>query len=103
MYDLETIKAMNRAAAKKARGKKPYIAKQDKDPDIRCPNFGDYRPVGYELVETYFVDNFGFGSENESALTFGQFLQKVKKGFGYAIIEQGQFQVYVGEFKKAEK
>jgi hypothetical protein len=36
----------------------------------------------------------------EPALTQGQFIDRMKPGMGYAVIEEGQFQVYVGEFKK---
>jgi hypothetical protein len=101
MYDLAEIKKMNRISAKKAKGKMPYVAAQDKDPLVnRSPDFGDYSPAGWELVETYFVDNSGFGSPGEPALTFSQLIEKVKAGYGYAIIKTGQFQVYIGEFKK---
>lgn len=31
-----------------------------------------------------------------------QFLDAVKGGFGYAIIEAGQFQVHIGVFKKQD-
>jgi hypothetical protein len=33
-------------------------------------------------------------------LTQGQFIKELKPGMGYAVIEAGEFQVYVGEFKK---
>jgi hypothetical protein len=102
MYSLETINSMNEQACKQAKrgNRKPYIAKTDGDENVRsCPNFGDYHPKGWELVETYFVDNSGFGSDDEPALTFKQFLGKVKTGCGYAVISTGQFQVHIGEFK----
>lgn len=102
MYSLKMIERMNRETAKKAKGKKPYIAKCDNDLHTfrNCPNFGDYRPAGYKLVDSLFVDNSGFGGEGESALTASQFLLKIEKGKGYAIIETGQFQIYVGVFEK---
>ena len=46
------------------------------------------------------MDSSGFGASDEPALSFGQFKKILKVGFGYAIIEEGQFQVYVGEFTK---
>ena len=99
MYGIETIKAMNREAAEAAEGQEPYIAQSDNDEGVfKCPNFGDYRPDGWKLIDQLFVDNSGFGSEGEAALTPGQFLAKVEKGKGYAVIEQGQFQVYIGVF-----
>jgi len=104
MYSIEAIKRMNRDAAKAARGRLPYIAKCDGDVDVlSCPNFGDYRPKGWKLAERLFVDNSGSGSDNEPALTKRQFLGRVKAGFGYAIIEQGQFQLYVGVFEEVVK
>ena len=81
--------------------KQPYIAKHDKDEGVfKCPNFGDYLPKNWEMSDEYFVDNSGFGSESEPALTPNQFINRVRKGFGYAISGEGQFQVYIKEFKR---
>ena len=66
----------------------------------RMPNLGDHRPKGWKLLSWELVDSSGFGAEDEPALTPRQLLAWVKPGHGYAIIEQGQFQVVVGEFKK---
>lgn len=63
---------------------------------------------GYKLVEEMFVDSSGFGAEDEPALTTKHFDQKVKwliekEGTLQAkITNAGQFQVYVGFFKKVE-
>lgn len=103
MYSLETIIAINDETSRKASNKKvkPYVAKSDHDEGVfKCPNFGYYRPNGWEVVNEYFVDSSGLGSESEPALTVGQFLAKVRKGYGYAITEEGQFQIYISEFKK---
>jgi len=70
------------------------------------PNFGDYRPKGWELVGSAFVDKSGWGGDNEPALSFAQFVTWIKAqgpGFGYALIEEGQFQVYVGKFSPVRK
>lgn len=101
MYSLSTINAMNREAARKAKGQKPYVAKTDGDKGVfGCPNFGDRRPKSWHMENQYFVDNTGFGRDTELAMTAEQFLKKVKAGRGYAVISQGQFQVYIGEFVK---
>ena len=102
MYSLETIRSMNRERAKEAReeGKKPMIYSGVPEDLRNIPNIGDYRPKGWKLVETYFVDSSGFGSPGEPALTFDEFVEKAKEGKGYAIIEAGQFQVQIGEFEK---
>ena len=68
---------------------------------ISCfPFIGDYRPRGYKLVDTLFVDSTGFGDQYEPALTLYAFGRTIEANFAYAIIEAGQFQVYVGKFKK---
>lgn len=62
---------------------------------------------GYELIEELFVDSSGFGQEGEAALTSSQFERALaalidKHGALTAkVTNAGQFQVYVGLFKKA--
>jgi hypothetical protein len=68
---------------------------------------------GYELVENLFVDSSGFGAPDEPAMTSrgegSQFEREVlalleTHGSLYATITNaGQFQVYVGLFKKTGK
>jgi len=78
-----------------------YRAKSDKDLGVKgCKIIGQGIPLGYELTEKFFVDSSGMGQEGEGALTFGQFLNKVKAGRYYGITEAGQFQVYIAEFKR---
>ncbi len=48
----------------------------------------------------------GIGGEDEPALTFGQLLRKVRRagpGNGYAILEEGEFQAYLGRFVPAQR
>jgi hypothetical protein len=103
MYSLETIKSMQDEHTVKAKRLKlkPYIAKLDGDKDVfKMPFMGYYLPKGFKITENkYFVDNSGFGSESELALTANQFLTKVKQGLAYGIYEAGQFQVYIQEYK----
>lgn len=64
---------------------------------------------GFELIEELFCDSSGFGLDTEPALTPAQATDKVNQlikdnGQLYAsITNQGQFQVYVGLFKKVGK
>jgi hypothetical protein len=107
MMSLAQIAENSRKAAKKAarEHRKPYLFEEEdrvKFPPFPFPNIGDYRPGGWKLVETYFVDSSGWGSPGEAALTIDAFLQVLKPGFGYAIIEAGEFQVYIGEFRREE-
>ena len=81
-----------------------YRAKENGDLGVKgCKVIGDTTPLGYELTETFFVDNSGFGASDELALTFNSFLTKVKQGYFYGIKEVGQFQVYINEFKRIAK
>ena len=81
-----------------------YRAKENGDLGVKgCKVIGDITPLGYELTETFFVDNSGFGADDELALTFNSFLTKVKQGYFYGIKEVGQFQVYINEFKRIAK
>jgi hypothetical protein len=99
MMSLATIRELAREQAERAasEGIEPLII-WDRE-DIRSiPNIGDHEPEGWELVESHFVDSSGFGSPGEPALTLDQFMAKLVMGRGYAIIQEGQFQIYVGEF-----
>ena len=107
MYDLHTIHAMNARAARASRrdGTLPLVlsSAQIADahagrPSFQIPSIGSRRPRGWKLVAHYFVDTSGFGERGEPALTMADFLAKLRPGYGYAVIETGQFQRYVGEF-----
>lgn len=105
MMSLGTIHAMSAEAARKAKSKnlRPYIVRnKNLSTPFPFPNFGDYRPKGWELVDTLFCDASGFGSEGEPALTVEQLRDRLQIGYGYALIEVGQFQAYVGEFKQVK-
>lgn len=113
MMSLATIDAMSRkAAAKAAREKKePFIVeaadieafrKDGRARPFPFPNIGSYRPKGWKLLGTLFCDATGWGEEDEPALTREQLIDRLKVGHGYAVIEVGQFQVYVGEFVRVK-
>ena len=77
-----------------------YQAKIDGDNGVfKCPKVGR-KVYGYELIQEFFVDNSGFGTSGELAYTASEFIKQVKAGLYYGIVNVGQFQVYVGEFKK---
>lgn len=107
MMSLQQIANESRRAARRAarEHRTPYIWETE---DIGhafplpFPSIGTYRPKGWELIETYFVDSSGYGAPGEAALTANQFIEKLKPGLGYAIIEVGEFQVVVGEFKQVK-
>ena len=114
--DIAEIKTASRDAAILAAAKKkqPYVPFDEKEIQTsnaieHIPNLGDYRPKGWKLVDKWFCDNSGMGSEDEPALTIAQLnakmLDKYNEGhtYGYGVIERGQFQIWLGVFKKLEK
>ncbi len=94
--------------AARARAQPLVIEGEDAPDDVRLfeylrhmPNIGDYRPRRWKLVEHRLTDKSGFGREDEPALTIAGLMCWVRSmgpGNGYAIIEEGQFQVVVGRF-----
>lgn len=106
MMDIGYIRQINRKKARESRrlGIEPrQYAGEGDTPIGGIPHIGDRRPRGYQLVNTYFVDSSGVGSPGEPALTIKEFIAKLVPGRYYAIIEVGQFQLFVGEFVKKEK
>jgi hypothetical protein len=104
----------DKAARKAARDKRhPYVFWDDAEVDRVfasgenvIPFVGGYRPRGWKLIDERFVDTSGFGSDTESALSISQFARSIKidlakkETHGYALIESGQFQGYVGVFER---
>lgn len=72
----------------------------------KVPNLGSYRPDGWTLAEWPLVDKTGM-DDSGPAMSLDSFLRWVKshltdaKTSGYAIIEEGQFQVVIGRFERA--
>jgi hypothetical protein len=107
MMDLQTISRLSREQARKAARlhKKPYLFEEEDRghfPPFPFPNIGSYKPKGWELCETYFCDKFGIGGDG-LAMSSEDLIKTLKAGYGYAIIEEGEFQLVVGEFKQVEK
>lgn len=102
------IAEMSRQAARKAsRDKKyPLIVEQEDLTDLvtamarlQFPFIGDWHPRGYAPTERcFFVDATGRGAPGEPAMTHEEFFGKLRPGYAYAVVEAGQFQVYVQEF-----
>jgi hypothetical protein len=106
MWSLEVINQLNKEAGDKARAQRvePYFIHYPEEidgyPPFPFPNIGDDEPEGWEQVDDFFCDSSGFGSSSEPALTPEQLKRKLEPGFGYAIIETGQFQLVIGKFKR---
>ena len=120
MYGLETIRKLSDIATLEARqrDKRPYVPYDldevsrlpggknwDGHTGFPIPSLGFYVPDGWEETgEQHFVDATGFGSPYEAALTMQQFnavlVSLVNTGIGLGIVEIGQFQLYVAEFRR---
>lgn len=118
MMSPEVIRDLADDAARKAArlNKRPYaifdeaeLARFAKQGKLPFPFIGSYLPPGYEKCGEWFVDASGFGAEDEPAMTrravFVELEEHMKQGnlYCYAITEAGQFQVYIGIFRKVSK
>lgn len=112
MLSIQYIRAeSDRAARLAAKAKKePYVVYDEQEVESTSswpfPFIGHYEPAGWEKLDELFVDSSGFGSESEPALTQRAFRAKLleyvkaSETYGFAITEVGQFQCYVGVFKR---
>lgn len=82
---------------------------------LSIPSIGDHVPPGWRRVDiaevwgedtrgaaqlnAFFVDKTGLGLASEPALTLDAFLATLKPGYGYATIQEGEMQCYVGVFE----
>ena len=117
MMSLTAIKEQNREAAAiaAAEGRTPFVFFEREEVrdtfPLPFPFLGDHRPEGWELIDEHFADSSGLGAADEPALSMGQLLNLIEEKIdeahengqqvGWAIIEAGQFQVYVGEFRRS--
>jgi len=129
MMDLQTIHELTAKSARdaKRRGKQPMVFSEQQLEDAKesdnmpdgfrqMPNLGSYLPKGWARVRlesqhgmyagdnkgygAFMVDGSGFGQPGEPALTIGEFVEKLKPGLGYGIVEAGQFQVKIGVYAR---
>ena len=108
MISLDQIKALSdeRAAQAAQDGLEPYVpfnaAEVNDYPPFPFPNIGSHEPKGWREINRLFVDSSGFGQPGELALTAGQLAFYVLNHLdnGYAIVQEGQFQVYVAVFER---
>jgi hypothetical protein len=115
MFSLAVIHHLNQQAARKARkrGAKPFVPagpeNVDNWPPFPFPNLGDYDPPGWERTEeSWFVDKTGWGEPWEPALTWDRLKDQLREyiaqnpGHGFGIVEEGEFQLYIGAFCPAQ-
>lgn len=109
MMSAAYINQLAREAASRARRNKrqPHVFEnldQIERGARKIPNLGSYTPKGWERVDCVLVDKMGLENTGP-ALGLGSlkawiagFLTK-PDNYGFALIEEGQFQVVVGAFK----
>jgi hypothetical protein len=117
MMGLETLIAVNNQIAREAARRRlvPYVPSDASEVDgwrnlpFEFPNIGYLEPRGWEKVESWFVDKYGRGLESEPAITHRR-LKLILREYieanpehGFAVVEEGQFQVVVSVFKPVEK
>lgn len=116
MMSLEATREHSRIAARNAaqQGLRPFIVEADDLADFHLtvragvrltfpfPFLGGHTPVGFTPTSNrYFVDAPGFRAEGEPTLTLLAFVKRLREGYGYAVVEGGQFQTYVQEYELA--
>jgi hypothetical protein len=112
MMDLSAIRYLNEKIAKRAKKAKlqPHVISEADLEEAKkgtfsfsLPNLGYFKPRGWEKVKEYFVDKTGAGSPYEPAMTIDFFVRHMIPGRGYAMVEEGEMQCYVGEFVKKKE
>jgi hypothetical protein len=116
MMGIETIIAINGDIARRAaaEGLVPHVPNGPEEVyrwrnlPFEFPNIGSYKPPGWKKMNEWFVDATGCGSEIEPALTHHSFREEAKQYIaanpthGFAITEEGPFQVYISAFGPAK-
>ena len=111
MMSLEVLVAVNNQIARQAarEGLVPYVpaSADEAVTPFAFPNIGSLKPRGWKRSgQTWFVDKTGHGETWEPALTWRQFRQRLTgyilrhPGHGFAITEEGEFQVVVSAFRR---
>ena len=111
MMSTSAIVNLNEEIAAKAAGKNlnPWVPSKTfvdmgKFPR-HIPNIGYHKPESWEKVEEWFVDKTGWDESGPALSTerfHSEWLEYAKEhpDHGYAITEEGQFQIYISAFKK---
>ena len=111
MMSLDVLVAVNNDIARKAarEGLVPYVpaSANEVESPFAFPNIGTLKPRGWKRAgQTWFVDKTGHGETWEPALTWQQFRRQLAgyllrhPSHGFAITEEGEFQVVVSAFRK---
>ena len=111
MMSLEVLRAVNAEIAQQAarEGLVPYVpaSADEATTPFFCPNIGTLKPRGWRKAgASWFVDKTGHGETWEPALTWKEFRRQLAgyilrhPGHGFAITEEGEFQVVISAFRR---
>jgi hypothetical protein len=115
MMGLESIRDMADEAGRKAEKEAmtPHVfisvdaAMKETADGFPFPSIGSYEPEGWTERERLFCDASGFGRSSEPAMTARALRARIvtevadhRGRVGFAIVEVGQFQLYVGIFDR---
>lgn len=106
MMGLETMRYLNQEVASKAAEQRLEPAQYDElqggmNFARLVPNLGYFIPEGFSLIRVLFVDKTGMGEIGEMAGTVDEFVDQLVDDRFYAIVEEGQFQIHIGEFVRS--
>ena len=115
MMTLGVLTAINEEIATEAAqaGRIPYVPWNCEEVDrwqtFPLPNLGYHVPDGWEKTDQeWFVDKSGWGASWEPALTVKEFQRQLSQyvadypDHGYAISEEGEFQLYVSAYQRTD-
>ncbi len=111
MMSVEVLIAVNNEIARKAarQGLVPYVpfSPDEVESPFSFPNIGTLKPRGWRKTgDTWFVDKTGQGFDDKPSLTWRQFRRQMAgyilrhAGHGFAITEEGEYQVVVSAFRQ---
>lgn len=103
MMSLDVIAALNREMGREAARarREPYVIVSQAEIQgyerLPFPNLGGYVPPGWREVARFFLDRSGRG--DGFAMGLADLKKRLRPGRGYAVVEAGPFQAYIGEFE----
>lgn len=112
MMDLATLRRMNDAAVAKAKRLRqtPYVIRSTRAlnnmPPFPFPNIGSFVPEGWREEEDLRLFVSKTSVDSGPALSTSQLCKRLHElraqnpKYGYAIVDEGQFQLYIGVFTK---
>ena len=113
LYGAIEVQTLSREAvlAMARKYKTPYVICSEDElnvaaKDLPFPFIGMTDPKGWQRVNSLFVDSSGYGAADEPSLTIAKLSEQIReslradKHYGYGVRDTGQFQFWLGVYKK---